>query len=184
MRLMGLVLRQRPGVYILATRAPEIAKGEDNAVGGSQPVPEPQPEQMETKAPPTAQEPPPVHMFSPTRAHDRFKRLESVVGVLQVDLAEVRCYQGQRETKKGHALFEDIKARGFIADRRNYCILAHGLTKAGHALEIYKVFYGMKELAPVGYGIKKLQIMMMIMNDLVSVDDLIEEPAPYRGVSQ
>jgi elongation factor 1-beta len=30
-------------------------------------------------------------------------------------------------------------------------------------------------LAPVGYGIKKLQIMLTIIDDLVSVDSLIEE---------
>jgi translation elongation factor EF-1beta len=31
------------------------------------------------------------------------------------------------------------------------------------------------KLAPVGYGIKKLQIMLTIVDDLVSVDSLIEE---------
>nr|ACF86254.1 unknown [Zea mays] len=31
------------------------------------------------------------------------------------------------------------------------------------------------ELVPVGYGIKKLQIMMTIVDDLVSVDTLIED---------
>ena len=31
------------------------------------------------------------------------------------------------------------------------------------------------KLAPVGYGIKKLQIMMTIVDDLVSVDSLIED---------
>lgn len=31
------------------------------------------------------------------------------------------------------------------------------------------------KLVPVGYGIKKLQIMMTIVDDLVSVDTLIEE---------
>lgn len=31
------------------------------------------------------------------------------------------------------------------------------------------------KLAPVGYGIKKLQIMLSIVDDLVSVDSLIEE---------
>lgn len=30
------------------------------------------------------------------------------------------------------------------------------------------------KLVPVGYGIKKLQIMLTIVDDLVSVDDLIE----------
>lgn len=31
------------------------------------------------------------------------------------------------------------------------------------------------KLVPVGYGIKKLQIMLTIVDDLVSVDTLIEE---------
>ncbi|KAK9225300.1 hypothetical protein WN943_010341 [Citrus x changshan-huyou] len=31
------------------------------------------------------------------------------------------------------------------------------------------------KLVPVGYGIKKLQIMLTIVDDLVSVDNLIEE---------
>ena len=31
------------------------------------------------------------------------------------------------------------------------------------------------KLVPVGYGIKKLQIMLTIVDDLVSVDSLIEE---------
>lgn len=31
------------------------------------------------------------------------------------------------------------------------------------------------KLVPVGYGIKKLQIMLTIVDDLVSVDELIEE---------
>ena len=31
------------------------------------------------------------------------------------------------------------------------------------------------KLMPVGYGIKKLQIMMTIIDDLVSVDTLIED---------
>lgn len=31
------------------------------------------------------------------------------------------------------------------------------------------------KLVAVGYGIKKLQIMLTIVDDLVSVDDLIEE---------
>lgn len=37
------------------------------------------------------------------------------------------------------------------------------------------LFCGAAKLVPVGYGIKKLQIMMTIVDDLVSVDSLIEE---------
>ncbi|KAK6936920.1 Translation elongation factor EF1B, beta/delta subunit, guanine nucleotide exchange domain, partial [Dillenia turbinata] len=35
--------------------------------------------------------------------------------------------------------------------------------------------WGASKLIPVGYGIKKLQIMMTIVDDLVSVDNLVEE---------
>lgn len=37
------------------------------------------------------------------------------------------------------------------------------------------LFWGASKLIAVGYGIKKLQIMMTIEDDLVSVDDLIED---------
>lgn len=37
------------------------------------------------------------------------------------------------------------------------------------------LFWGASKLVAVGYGIKKLQIMMTIEDDLVSVDDLIED---------
>jgi len=37
------------------------------------------------------------------------------------------------------------------------------------------LFWGASKLVSVGYGIKKLQIMMTIVDDLVSVDNLIED---------
>ncbi|KAH9616799.1 hypothetical protein KSS87_006201 [Heliosperma pusillum] len=37
------------------------------------------------------------------------------------------------------------------------------------------LLWGASKLAPVGYGIKKLQIMMTIVDDLVSVDNVIED---------
>ena len=39
----------------------------------------------------------------------------------------------------------------------------------------YYFFSDAAKLVAVGYGIKKLQIMMTIVDDLVSVDSLIEE---------
>lgn len=41
-------------------------------------------------------------------------------------------------------------------------------------IKCFAAFFTAK-LVPVGYGIKKLQIMMTIVDDLVSVDSLIEE---------
>ncbi|KAI4305872.1 hypothetical protein L6164_029207 [Bauhinia variegata] len=49
------------------------------------------------------------------------------------------------------------------------------LEEAVRAVEMPGLLWGASKLAPVGYGIKKLQIMLTIVDDLVSVDSLIEE---------
>ncbi|XP_057796266.1 elongation factor 1-delta 2-like [Salvia miltiorrhiza] len=43
------------------------------------------------------------------------------------------------------------------------------------SIEMPGLFWGASKLVPVGYGIKKLQIMFTIVDDLVSVDTMIEE---------
>jgi len=40
------------------------------------------------------------------------------------------------------------------------------------------------KLVAVGYGIKKLQIMLTIIDDLVSVDDLIEERLTVEPINE
>lgn len=40
------------------------------------------------------------------------------------------------------------------------------------------------KLVPVGYGIKKLQIMLTIVDDLVSVDDLIENHLTVEPINE
>jgi len=49
------------------------------------------------------------------------------------------------------------------------------LEEAVRSIEMPGLHWGASKLAPVGYGIKKLQIMLSIVDDLVSVDSLIEE---------
>ena len=49
------------------------------------------------------------------------------------------------------------------------------LEEAVRSVEKEGLFWGASKLVAVGYGIKKLQIMLTIVDDLVSVDDLIEE---------
>ncbi|QCE01545.1 elongation factor 1-beta-like [Vigna unguiculata] len=49
------------------------------------------------------------------------------------------------------------------------------LEEAVRSIEMPGLLWGASKLVPVGYGIKKLQIMMTIVDDLVSVDTLIEE---------
>ncbi|KAL5729459.1 hypothetical protein ACHQM5_002406 [Ranunculus cassubicifolius] len=49
------------------------------------------------------------------------------------------------------------------------------LEETVRSIEMPGLFWGASKLVAVGYGIKKLQIMMTIIDDLVSVDDLVEE---------
>ncbi|KAL9454983.1 hypothetical protein AB3S75_010397 [Citrus x aurantiifolia] len=49
------------------------------------------------------------------------------------------------------------------------------LEEAVRSVEMPGLFWGASKLVPVGYGIKKMQIMITIVDDLVSVDSLIEE---------
>lgn len=49
------------------------------------------------------------------------------------------------------------------------------LEEAVRSVQMEGLLWGASKLAPVGYGIKKLQIMMTIVDDLVSVDCLIED---------
>ncbi|RWR82918.1 elongation factor 1-delta 1 [Cinnamomum micranthum f. kanehirae] len=49
------------------------------------------------------------------------------------------------------------------------------LEEAVRSTQMEGLLWGASKLVPVGYGIKKLQIMMTIVDDLVSVDTLIED---------
>ncbi|KAJ0097347.1 hypothetical protein Patl1_27578 [Pistacia atlantica] len=49
------------------------------------------------------------------------------------------------------------------------------LEEAVRSVQMEGLLWGASKLVPVGYGIKKLQIMLTIVDDLVSVDNLIEE---------
>ncbi|XP_020251183.1 elongation factor 1-beta-like, partial [Asparagus officinalis] len=49
------------------------------------------------------------------------------------------------------------------------------LEETVRSIQMEGLLWGASKLVPVGYGIKKLQIMMTIVDDLVSVDTLIEE---------
>ncbi|KAL9405267.1 hypothetical protein Peur_002239 [Populus x canadensis] len=58
------------------------------------------------------------------------------------------------------------------------------LEKAVRSIEMPGLFWGASKLVPVGYGIKKLQIMLTIIDDLVSVDSLIEERLTVEPCSE
>ncbi|PIN09424.1 Elongation factor 1 beta/delta chain [Handroanthus impetiginosus] len=58
------------------------------------------------------------------------------------------------------------------------------LEEAVRSVEMPGLLWGASKLAPVGYGIKKLQIMLTIVDDLVSVDNLIEEYLTVEPINE
>ncbi|KAL4592197.1 hypothetical protein LXL04_005184 [Taraxacum kok-saghyz] len=57
------------------------------------------------------------------------------------------------------------------------------LEEAVRSVHMEGLLWGASKLVPVGYGIKKLTIMMTIVDDLVSVDTLIEERLTVEPIS-
>ncbi|KAL5101567.1 hypothetical protein RYX36_005894 [Vicia faba] len=58
------------------------------------------------------------------------------------------------------------------------------LEEAVRSVDIPGLTWGASKLVAVGYGIKKLQIMLTIVDDLVSVDDLIEERLTVEPINE
>lgn len=58
------------------------------------------------------------------------------------------------------------------------------LEEAVRSIEMPGLLWGASKLVPVGYGIKKLTIMMTIVDDLVSVDTLIEERLTVEPINE
>ncbi|XP_043720359.1 elongation factor 1-beta 1-like [Telopea speciosissima] len=58
------------------------------------------------------------------------------------------------------------------------------LEEAVRSVQKEGLFWGASKLVAVGYGIKKLQIMMTIVDDLVSVDDLVEDHLTAEPINE
>lgn len=58
------------------------------------------------------------------------------------------------------------------------------LEEAVRNVQMEGLTFGAAKLVPVGYGIKKLQIMLTIVDDLVSVDDLIENYLTVEPINE
>ncbi|ESW09920.1 hypothetical protein PHAVU_009G167000 [Phaseolus vulgaris] len=58
------------------------------------------------------------------------------------------------------------------------------LEEAVRSVSMEGLLWGASKLVPVGYGIKKLQIMLTIVDDLVSVDSLIEERLTVEPINE
>jgi elongation factor 1-beta len=81
--------------------------------------------------------------------------------------AAVKASSKKKESGKSSVLL-DVKPWDDETDMKK-------LEEIVRSIQMEGLFWGASKLVPVGYGIKKLQIMMTIVDDLVSVDTLIEE---------
>ncbi|EXC32125.1 Elongation factor 1-delta [Morus notabilis] len=81
--------------------------------------------------------------------------------------AAVKATGKKKESGKSSVLL-DVKPWDDETDMKK-------LEEAVRSVQMEELHWGASKLAPVGYGIKKLQIMLTIVDDLVSVDNLIEE---------
>ncbi|XP_027122856.1 elongation factor 1-delta [Coffea arabica] len=80
--------------------------------------------------------------------------------------AAVKASGKKKESGKSSVLM-DVKPWDDETDMKK-------LEEAVRNVKMEGLLWGASKLVPVGYGIKKLQIMLTIVDDLVSVDDLIE----------
>ncbi|XP_050223119.1 elongation factor 1-delta 1-like [Mercurialis annua] len=90
--------------------------------------------------------------------------------------AAVKASGKKKESGKSSVLL-DIKPWDDETDMKK-------LEEAIRSVEMEGLLWGASKLVPVGYGIKKLQIMMTIVDDLVSVDTLIEERLTVEPINE
>ncbi|CAN6483209.1 unnamed protein product [Victoria cruziana] len=81
--------------------------------------------------------------------------------------AAVKASSKKKESGKSSVLL-DVKPWDDETDMKK-------LEEAVRSIQMPGLLWGASKLAPVGYGIKKMQIMMTIEDELVSVDSLIED---------
>ena len=90
--------------------------------------------------------------------------------------ASVKAPTKKKESGKSSVLI-DIKPWDDETDMKK-------LEEAVRSIQMEGLFWGASKLVPVGYGIKKLQIMCTIVDDLVSVDTMIEEQLTVEPINE
>ncbi|KAI4384509.1 hypothetical protein MLD38_002655 [Melastoma candidum] len=90
--------------------------------------------------------------------------------------AAVKASAKKKESGKSSVLL-DVKPWDDETDMKK-------LEEAVRSVQMEGLLWGASKLVPVGYGIKKLQIMLTIVDDLVSVDTLIEEHLTEEPINE
>ncbi|KAJ6688345.1 EF-HAND AND COILED-COIL DOMAIN-CONTAINING FAMILY MEMBER [Salix koriyanagi] len=90
--------------------------------------------------------------------------------------AAVKASTKKKESGKSSVLM-DVKPWDDETDMKK-------LEEAVRSVQMEGLLWGASKLVPVGYGIKKMTIMLTIVDDLVSVDTLIEERLTVEPINE
>ncbi|KAK4569002.1 hypothetical protein RGQ29_004416 [Quercus rubra] len=90
--------------------------------------------------------------------------------------AAVKASGKKKESGKSSVLL-DVKPWDDETDMKK-------LEEAVRSVQMEGLLWGASKLVPVGYGIKKMTIMLTIVDDLVSVDTLIEEHLTVEPINE
>ncbi|KAK2379076.1 elongation factor 1-delta [Trifolium repens] len=90
--------------------------------------------------------------------------------------AAVKASGKKKESGKSSVLL-DVKPWDDETDMKK-------LEEAVRSVKLEGLFWGASKLVPVGYGIKKLQIMLTIVDDLVSVDNMVEDYLTVEPINE
>ncbi|XP_021806129.1 elongation factor 1-delta 2, partial [Prunus avium] len=90
--------------------------------------------------------------------------------------ASIKASTKKKESGKSSVLL-DVKPWDDETDMKK-------LEEAVRSVHMEGLHWGASKLVAVGYGIKKLQIMLTIVDDLVSVDTLIEEQLTVEPINE
>ncbi|GAU17158.1 hypothetical protein TSUD_177880 [Trifolium subterraneum] len=90
--------------------------------------------------------------------------------------AAVKASGKKKESGKSSVLL-DVKPWDDETDMKK-------LEEAVRSVQLEGLFWGASKLVPVGYGIKKLQIMLTIVDDLVSVDNMVEDYLTVEPINE
>ncbi|KAG2670587.1 hypothetical protein I3760_14G092600 [Carya illinoinensis] len=98
---------------------------------------------------------------------------------LQKTLRTFGCHQGIRKKERvwQSSVLLDVKPWDDETDMKK-------LEEAVRSVQMEGLFCGASKLVLVGYGIKKLQIMLNIVDDLVSLDTVIEERLTEEPINE
>ncbi|KAJ1411220.1 Translation elongation factor EF1B, beta/delta chain, conserved site [Sesbania bispinosa] len=114
--------------------------------------------------------------FATPPAADTKAKTEEEKKAAEERAAAVKAAGKKKESGKSSVLL-DVKPWDDETDMKK-------LEEAVRSVQMEGLLWGASKLVPVGYGIKKLQIMLTIVDDLVSVDNLIEEYLTVEPINE